>query len=354
MVRLANSLMVATLYRSHYFPEVANKMTIHTMGSLRKRIVIAAFAAATGTLQGQPQTVSHSGEASWEEGLHQRYSSFLKKLDAARIKADYPGAIRDIRSHKPGDQTRGLNVLGASGRIDAIPWIVPLLETENDLVRIHAGRVLEQIVSGNELLRRDMSQPEKIVLRPRSAPDVDLTPLAWPILRMMRAPDDGNTAAYAATMAGYLGLPELEGELRKLLKSVHPAVQRSATHALSMLGVGIDKENSGDFLAPDTAVHDPLSKQLTTMLFINRRFVAFTDLWGAWNADGDPIVFHADSTVDNEKAGLRGNWRVINDSTALITEQCLFSPIDSGASTGWYILLEADKAQWLETRSKPK
>jgi hypothetical protein len=338
------------------------------MGSDLKKIVIAALAVGTCTLHGQPQSVSHPDvrqlpETSWEEGLHQRYSLFLKKLDAARIKSDYPGAIRDIRSPKPGDQIRGLNVLGASGRIDAIPWIVPLLDSENDLVGLHAGRVLEQIVSGNELLRRDMNQPEKIVLRPRSADDVDLRPLGWVILRMMKAADDGNTAAYAATMAGYLGLSEFDGELRKLLKSVHPAVQQSARNALSMLGLSLEDESPGEFLTPETSVDDPLSKQLTTMLFINRKFVVFTDLWGAWNPDGDPIIFHADSTVDNEKAGLRGNWKIINDSTVLVadhnfsydkTKQCLFSPIESGANTGWYILLESDKARWVEGRSKPK
>jgi hypothetical protein len=53
--------------------------------------------------------------------------------------------------------------------------------------------------------------------------------MPWPgvILRMMRAPDDGNTAAYAAGRARDLGLTELKGDLEKLLESQHPAVSNT-------------------------------------------------------------------------------------------------------------------------------
>jgi hypothetical protein len=170
-----------------------------------------------------------------EEQLHGQYLAFLETLDLVKLEADYAGAVRKVRSLNPDDQKKGLQVLGACDEIDAIALIVGLLDSEDEGVRIHAGLALDHIVSGNELKRRDFAHSDKIVLLPRSPEDIDLRPLAWIILKMMRGSDDGNTAAYAATMAGYLGLSEFRGELKRLLKSRHPAVSRSATYALSVL-----------------------------------------------------------------------------------------------------------------------
>jgi hypothetical protein len=106
-----------------------------------------------------------------------------------------------------------------------------------------------------------------------------------------------------------------------------------------------------------------LAGRLTPELFINRRFVAYTDLWGIWLPDGDPIRFSPDGTVENEKAGLRGKWKVLDDATVLIADRrfsystakrCLFSPLTPGADVGWYILLEEDKQQWRDDRFKFK
>ena len=170
-----------------------------------------------------------------ERRLYQEYISFLRGLDPGRIERDYVAAIRDIKSKKRSNQERGLRVLGASGEIDAIAWIAPLIESNDGGVRIDAGLALETIVSGYELRRRDMSHPDRVVILPRSATDIDLRTLAWLILKMMRLPDDGNTAAYAASMAGYLGLYDLEGELEELLKSRHSSVRDSARYALRIL-----------------------------------------------------------------------------------------------------------------------
>jgi hypothetical protein len=43
-------------------------------------------------------------------------------------------------------------------------------------------------------------------------------------------------------MAAYIGLTDLEKELRALLKSRHPAVTRSAVHALRTLGFAVEHE----------------------------------------------------------------------------------------------------------------
>jgi len=104
-----------------------------------------------------------------------------------------------------------------------------------------------------------------------------------------------------------------------------------------------------------------LSGTLNSKLFISRRFVTYTDLWGTWLPNGDPIVFHADGTVDSEKAGLRGKWKIVDEATVLIADRkfsyssakgCLFSPLKPDAHVGWYILLEDNKQQWLHGHLK--
>jgi len=55
------------------------------------------------------------------------------------------------------------------------------------------------------------------------------------VLDMFREMDDGNTHAYAASMARYLGLHEFERELEHCLESRHPAVVNKAKWALESL-----------------------------------------------------------------------------------------------------------------------
>jgi hypothetical protein len=170
-----------------------------------------------------------------EQQLLEDYDSFLKRLDPKRIAADYALPVRDVQSKDCAHQERGVRVLGTSGEVDAIPWIVPLLDSACVYGRVYAGWALQEIISKNELLRRDPSHLDTVRLLPRSPNDIDLRPLAWLILQMMRAPDDGNTASYAATMAGYLELREFLPELKLLLKSRHPAVTNSAIYALELI-----------------------------------------------------------------------------------------------------------------------
>jgi len=77
----------------------------------------------------------------------------------------------------------------------------------------------------------------------------------------------------------------------------------------------------------------------------------------------DPIVFRANGTVENKKAGLSGDWKIIDDTTLLVAGRkfaynsatgCPFSPLEPGRNVGWYILLEEDKQQWLDRRSKSR
>lgn len=170
------------------------------------------------------------------DDLARRYDEFLRSLDRDRIEEGYALAVGKLSSGDPETQLQGLRTLAASQEVDAIAFIVPSLFSEVPVVRIWAGASLKDLVSSHELRRRDPTRADAVVLRPRCVGDRDLTPLEWVIREMLKSPDDGNTHAYAATMIGYLGLHEMEGDLRGLLKSRHPAVSNAATYALDLLG----------------------------------------------------------------------------------------------------------------------
>jgi hypothetical protein len=55
-------------------------------------------------------------------------------------------------------------------------------------------------------------------------------------------------------------------------------------------------------------------------------YVAFTTLWQVPVLDGDPVVFLADGTVRNERAGLAGRWAIVDDSTVSIQSTLPGSP----------------------------
>jgi hypothetical protein len=170
-----------------------------------------------------------------EPTLKQAYVTFVKSLGRERIARDYRGAVRQLDSSDPKTVVIGMKTLAATEDPAGIPWIVAYLDAENAEVRVWAGSCLEKIVCGYELKRRDQRYPERIVIKPLAPGDLDLKPVAWVILKMLRQPDNGNTQAYAATMIGYLNLKEFEGELRTLLKSRHPAVARAAQMALEQI-----------------------------------------------------------------------------------------------------------------------
>ncbi len=172
-----------------------------------------------------------------EDALKQKYNAFIESLDHKRIAKDYPKAVQKLDSTDSKEQIAAIKTLAATGEVEAIPWIVPFIDSEDGHARIYAGLSLLNVVASHELKRRDMSQSERVVIKPPGPGDLDLKPMAWVIIKMLRKPDDGNTHSYAANMIGYLGLKEFEDEVRGLLKSRHPAVTRAARNALEMLGV---------------------------------------------------------------------------------------------------------------------
>lgn len=75
-------------------------------------------------LESEPQTTG-------KQRLYEEYISFRKGLNARRMEDGYVAAIRDIKSQEAEDQKRGLAVLAASGEIDAIAWIAPLIDSDD-------------------------------------------------------------------------------------------------------------------------------------------------------------------------------------------------------------------------------
>ncbi len=92
---------------------------------------------------------------------------------------------------------------------------------------------------------------------------------------------------------------------------------------------------------PDRALPPGIDRPITPELLINGRFVAFSDRWSVSTGEGDPIQFLADGRLVNQRAGLVGPWRVIDDSTVEIggslfrhrmSRRDLFNPF--GAAVG--------------------
>jgi ribosomal protein L7/L12 len=186
-----------------------------------------------------------------EEALKQRYDAFVESLDHRKLAEDYPGAVRHLDSADPRKQIVGIKTLAATEQVQAIPLIVPLLDSEDRHVRIYAGQALNALVATHQLKRRDKSQSERVVILPPGPGDIDLKPMSWVILKMLRKPDDGNTHAFAANMIGYGGFDEYGPELCKLLDSRHPAVTTAARRALEMIGAS---EQDGEEASLDDLV----------------------------------------------------------------------------------------------------
>jgi hypothetical protein len=190
-------------------------------------VILIAFPAAVDTA---------AGKAHDEAALKQAYDAFVESLDHRSLAKDYPKAVQNLDSTDPKIQVAGIQTLAGNGSVEAIPWIVPLLDSNSHHVRLYASLGVYAIVASYETNRRDKRHPERVVILPPGPGDVDLKPMAWVIVKLLRHSDDGNISAHAARMIGLLGLREFETDLRQLLKSRHPAVTRAARWALDMLG----------------------------------------------------------------------------------------------------------------------
>ena len=172
-----------------------------------------------------------------EADLRNRYEEFLTKLDYIKVASDYPKAIKDLLGGNSEKQLLAIKMFGESGEPTVIPWLVPFLDSEDNPLRIWSGVSIQRIIETCALSRRDPTRPEQVILRPLGEGELDLRPFAWIALKMFRKADDGNTHAYAATIIRYLEVREFEDELRRCLRSNHPAVSNKAKWALEELGL---------------------------------------------------------------------------------------------------------------------
>jgi hypothetical protein len=163
---------------------------------------------------------------------HEKWIASLKPQDFTRR---HPRVVEALRSQQPKLMVEAMAGIGQTGDLDALPLLLPHLESQDTLVAIWAGSAVSQLVERHALRRRDPKVTDRVVLRPRGQGDPDLRPLAWVVLQMLEKPDDGNTHSYAATMIRYLELREFTPQLRQLTQSRHPAVSDQAKWALESL-----------------------------------------------------------------------------------------------------------------------
>ncbi len=174
-----------------------------------------------------------------EAALKITYINFIDSLDPVILVSNYPKAIKNLLSVNCENQKLGLRTLKATQEIEIIPWLIPFLDSKDNYVRIEAMMAISNLVVYQTLKRRDSSIPERVVIKPMTFNDIDLRPLAWLILQMLRLPDSNpNLRSYAATMTGYLNLQIFELEIKMLLDSKHPAVVNSAKYAIELLKNG--------------------------------------------------------------------------------------------------------------------
>jgi hypothetical protein len=172
-----------------------------------------------------------------EADLKKCYDNFLLELNYVQVATDHPKVIKDLLSGDSARQLTAVKTLGETAAPVVIPWLVPFLDSEDVSLRIWAGSSIDKVISAGALKRRDPTQPDRVVLRPLEAGELDLRPFAWVALKMFRKPDDGNTHAYAASVTRYLEVREFENELRHCLWSRHPAIAGKARWALESLGL---------------------------------------------------------------------------------------------------------------------
>jgi HEAT repeat protein len=170
-----------------------------------------------------------------EAKLKKGYEKLLASLKLQDYVGQQPRTIAALRGQEPKAQIEALQMLARIGDPNALPLMVPLLESQDPTVRIWAGATVSQLVEEYTLRRRDPEIGDRVVLKPRGRGDLDLRPLAWLVVQMLKKPDDGNTHAYAAVLIRYLELRELVPNLRPLLQSRHPAVCDKAKWALEEL-----------------------------------------------------------------------------------------------------------------------
>lgn len=165
------------------------------------------------------------------------YLELAARLDAQAFLAGYPELGRKLVTGTRAEVQDAVRMCGASRDLRAIPLLVRELGRPDRELQVWAGVALGQLVDGHELERRDPACPGEVRLLPRKEGEPDLRGLHW-VVEELLCSGEPNLQSHAASMAGYLGLHDLEPLLVSLRASPHPAVVHSAENALRQLALG--------------------------------------------------------------------------------------------------------------------
>ena len=184
-----------------------------------------------------------------EKELKDKFEKFVSRLDSAAISRKYPEITKKILSSNPLQQAIALRMLSESEDVNTIPWAILLLDSDEKYVRTYAGLSIEKVVSSIILKRRDDKYTQYVLIRPIQKDNVDLKPLAWIVLKLLRS-EDPNLSSYAVTMARYLNLYEFEDEILKLADNSHPALSNTVKWAIESFTLQ-KKYESNELLSPE-------------------------------------------------------------------------------------------------------
>lgn len=163
--------------------------------------------------------------------LEQTYKAFHKCLNFLQVTKDYPKAIELLQSPDITERNQAFKLLSNTEDPNVIPWLLPYILQQN----VYAGSALDKIITSIALKRRDQTRSD-IIIKPQLPDDIDLSPVAWIIYKMLYSGNNGNMLSYAANMIGYLNLQDFDLELEKIIKtSADPAAVHSAENAIQML-----------------------------------------------------------------------------------------------------------------------
>ncbi len=180
------------------------------------------------------QQLSVSIERFNEKELKSNLDNFIAKIDSLSLARKYPEIAKKILSNQTDQQEVALRMLGESQEVIALPWIILLLDSDDKDIKVEAGLAVKNIVSSITLKRRDMNYPQYILLKPSQETDIDLRPIAWIALKLLRA-DEPSLIAYGITITRYLNLYKFEAEILSHKESIHPAVTNTMNWAIEEL-----------------------------------------------------------------------------------------------------------------------
>jgi len=73
-----------------------------------------------------------------------------------------------------------------------------------------------------------------------------------------------------------------------------------------------------------------INRPLRAEDLIAGHFVAYTLIWQVSVPGGDPVVFNADASIQNARAGLQGPWVLLSDTSLRIGNRVFYQRVSAG------------------------